>query len=539
MDSPNPIVARIEKEHNYGSPWYKKLNPSQKYPNRIARYLFLKNFPRHFLTKYPNAFANIYDSAIDVGCPDDLQFKSTASSSDNAHTNLNGKASNNNNRTNNHYNIPIIDMVDEDITKSSEECDDDMLKNQVLDTSMWTQQMDRLYFEIIQILKQYHLTKLVYTTNDNSTNNEIRKLNLLDDASFHFRHSFGIIAGWDPEILIWLHNLITTKTHSHDHLIQSYHEVMDHLSKRLPFLIDRFYSTDSKLPSSIATTPATSAATTPVHPASGGVSTGGDTVLRPPRIRHPSGSHHHHANLSNTLSLDDDPAAKFVMQNNHTKSTPRRLASNPLILLVPSGPSIPSQPTSARMEYWKILLSSMGQLINITIAYRPEQNASEVLQVIKSNVRDKIRDLKKKKFNENRPLILVGFNQASLIAVHCALDNPGQVSSIICLGFPLSAMNGFRGDLDDPMSDMNIPILFVVGQMASRSTLDGLERLRESMSRSDTGLVIVGGANDKLIMNHKKKLYDGITQYHVDKSIADEIYEFVSTINLQNMEVFN
>lgn len=178
----------------------------------------------------------------------------------------------------------------------------------------------------------------------------------------------------------------------------------------------------------------------------------------------------------------------------------------------------------------------MGQLINLTISYRPDQNASEVLQVIKSNVRDKIRDIKKKKFNENRPLILVGFNQGSLIAIHSAIENPGQVSSIICLGFPLNSMNGFRGDLDDPMCDMNIPILFVVGQMTSTSTLDGLERLRESMARSDTGLVVVGGADDKLIVNHRKKLHDGITQYHVDRGIADEIYEFVNSINLQHSE---
>lgn len=300
---------------------------------------------------------------------------------------------------------------------------------------------------------------------------------------------------------------------------------MQYLSKRLPSLIDKFYSNE-KLPSSIATTPATSAATTPVHPASGGGSN--------QRARHSSVSHHQI--IQNTLPLEDDPAARFVLDN--VRSTSRRLASNPLILLVPSGPSIPSQPVSARMEYWKTLLSSMGQLINVNIPYRPEQGASEILQVLKASVREKIRDTRKKKFNELRPLVLVGFSQASLIALHCALENPGQVSTIICLGFPLSSINGFRGDLDDPMLEMNIPILFVVGQMASSATLDALERLRESMTRSDTGLVVVGGANDKLIVNYCKKLYDGVTQYHVDKSIADEIYDFVNSINMQHPDAF-
>lgn len=496
MNPPHPIVALIEREHNYARPWYKKLNISQKYPNRVTRFLYLKNFPRHFLSKYPHAFLSTFDGSLDVGSPRDYQYQTVKDE--------------------------VVDMEIGDEDLAEQENKNGIEEELKLDTSMWTQQMDRLYYKILQILQQYYLTKLVY---ENLPNGPIRMVNLMENTSLQLRHSFANIAGWDNELLIWLHRLFVTKLPSHEHLISIYHEVMQYLSKRLPSLIEKFYSVD-KLPSSIATTPATSAATTPVHPASGG---GGTTnTAGVPRTRHSSVSNQH---ISNTLQLEDDPAAKFIPDN--TKSTPRRLTSNPLILLVPSGPSIPSQPSSARMDYWKILLSSMGQLINVNIPYRAEQGAVEILQVIKASVRDKIRDTRKKKFNEHRPLVLVGFNQGSLIAIHCALENPGQVSSVICLGFPLNAINGFRGDLDDPMLDMNIPMLFVVGQMSSTASLDALERLRESMSRSDTGMVVVGGANDKLIVSYKKKLYDGITQYHVDKSIADEIYDFVNSIHIQ------
>lgn len=428
------MVARIEEEHNYARPWFKKLNATQKYPNRVTRFLFLKNFPRHFLSRSPFAFLSKNDGTLDVGAPQDLQYskkelvETAAKSIDNE------------------------DLVEQET---------------ILDTSTWTQQKDRLYYKIFQILQQYYLTKLVY---ENLPNGSVRMINLMENTCLQLRHSFANIAGWDNQLLIWLHGLFIQKIPSHEHLISIYHEVMRSLSKRIPSLIEKFYS------------------------------------------------------------VEDDPEQEIIEKR---LATPRRLASNPLILLVPSGPSIPSQPVSERMEYWKTLLSSMGQLININILYRPEQMAPEILQVIKTSVRDKIRDLRKKKFNELRPLVLVGFNQSSLVAVHCALENPGQVSAIICLGFPLSSINGFRGDLDDPMLDMNIPILFVVGQIASAATLDALERLRESMSRSDTGLVVVGGANDKLIVSYKKKLYDGITQYQVDKSIADEVYDFVNSINMQ------
>lgn len=518
MNPPHPFVVRIEKEHNYSRPWHKRLNAAQKYPNRLTRFLYLKNFPRHFLSKYPHAFTANPDGTLDVGTPPDYK---KLQGGDKKQDLLSLKLEP---MDVDHDDSNLVEQENKLIGGDVGDASNDELKSDepVLDTSTWTQQMDRLYFRTLQIFQEHYITRLVY---ENLPSGPIRMVNLLENTSLQLRHSFGNIAGWDNELLIWLHSLFTTKLPTHEHLIATYHEVMQYLSKRLPRLIDKFYPNPDRLPPSIASTPMTSAATTPVHPSSGGGPSTGQ------RSRHASLSHH-----PNYLTLEEDPAAKFVLDCN--RLMPRRLTSNPIILLVPSGPSVPSQPVTARMEYWKTLLSSMGQLINVNIPYRPEQPASEVLQLIKTSIRDKIRDTMRKKFNELRPLLLVGFNQGSLIAVHSALDNPGQVAAVVCLGFPLTSVNGFRGDLDDPMLDLTIPVLFVVGQMASATTLAALERLRESMPRSDTGLVVVGGSNDKLIMTYKKKLYDGVTQYHVDKSIADEIYHFVNSIHMQPPEKF-
>lgn len=519
MNPPHPFVVRVEKEHNYARPWFKKLNAQQRFPNRLTRFLYLKNFPRHFLSKYPHAFTSNPDGTIDVGVMPDLR---RVDNKDEIKTEL-------------------MEVEQENaVTMTDNENDFQMNKPDEphLDTTSWTQQMERLYFRALQIFQEHYLARLVH---ENLPNGAIKMVNLMENTSLQLRHSFGNIACWDYELLTWFHNLFTTKLPMHEHLQSTYHEVMQYLSKRLPRLIDKFYpNPDRPLPSSISTTPMTSAATTPVHPSSTGATSAGfigstgSNVSGPnavgPRSRHSSISHHNQ-NITTTISLEDDPAAKFVLEAGRSSS--RRLSSNPLILLVPSGPTVPSQPLTARKEYWRNLLSSMGQLINVNIPYRPEQTAADVLQVIKTSVREKIRDTMKKNFNKQRPLLLVGFNQASLIAVHCALENVGQVAGIICLGFPSYAINGFRGDLDDPILELSIPVLFVVGQMATSTTLSSLERLRESMPRSDTGLVVVGGSNDKLIVCYKKKISDGITQYHVDKSIADEIFEFVNSINLQ------
>lgn len=58
-----------------------------------------------------------------------------------------------------------------------------------------------------------------------------------------------------------------------------------------------------------------------------------------------------------------------------------------------------------------------------------------------------------------------------------------------------------------------------------------MEDLRERM-RVETGLIVVGSADDYLRVNKKKKRAEGITQGVVDRCIVDEIGEFVSGILL-------
>jgi len=62
------------------------------------------------------------------------------------------------------------------------------------------------------------------------------------------------------------------------------------------------------------------------------------------------------------------------------------------------------------------------------------------------------------------------------------------------------------------------------------ATLDDMEDFRERITKTETGLVVVGGANDRLIVSSSKKKFDGITQAMVDRCIADEIYDFVSSV---------
>ena len=62
------------------------------------------------------------------------------------------------------------------------------------------------------------------------------------------------------------------------------------------------------------------------------------------------------------------------------------------------------------------------------------------------------------------------------------------------------------------------------------ATLDDMEDFRERITKTETGLVVIGGANDRLFVSSSKKKFEGITQAMVDRCIADEIHDFVSNV---------
>ena len=85
----------------------------------------------------------------------------------------------------------------------------------------------------------------------------------------------------------------------------------------------------------------------------------------------------------------------------------------------------------------------------------------------------------------------------------------------------------FRGAPDDHLMDIATPILFVIGQNATRSSQEEIESLRERMV-AQTSLVIVGSADDCLRVSKTKRKIEGVTQQMVDNMIADEIAEFAT-----------
>ncbi|RWS30211.1 KAT8 regulatory NSL complex subunit 3-like protein [Leptotrombidium deliense] len=335
----------------------------------------------------------------------------------------------------------------------------------------WTSTMVKVWTKALKILQNDRLSKLTF---EGLKNELILKRNLMEQTCNKFRQLFASV-GWDTTTLNWLHSSLNE--HVSPIFLVGYHEAMQCLRQKLPTLVDKFYTVPKTEP-----------------------------------------------NMTRSKTCLTDPILSVL--NNHK---PKRISGSPLFLIVPNGPQIPHSLTSQRMKHWNNLFGSLGKVITVTVNQKPLMRASNCLHEIRIAVRDKIKECKTT-FNEGRPLILVGFGASSLIAAHCALNNAAYITATICLGFPLTGVNGFRGDLDDPLLESTVPTLFVIGQNSTMSTLDDMEDFRERITKTETGLVVVGGANDRLIVCNAKKRFTGISQAMVDRSICDEISDFVNCV---------
>ena len=163
------------------------------------------------------------------------------------------------------------------------------------------------------------------------------------------------------------------------------------------------------------------------------------------------------------------------------------------------------------------MMSCLGRFVTVKVPQLDDDGATNIstyLHKLVSAVLTRIRDAKRN--NSERPIILAGWGVGA--AINCQVAAMETVTACICLGFPMFTMEGIRGDADDPILDLKHPVLFVVGQLATLCRPDDVEDMRERM-KTDTGLVVVGGADDQLRVSKHKKKAEGLTQSMVDRCI--------------------
>ena len=93
------------------------------------------------------------------------------------------------------------------------------------------------------------------------------------------------------------------------------------------------------------------------------------------------------------------------------------------------------------------------------------QPLEQVAEQIVSLSRVKIQELRQE--DSTRSIILIGFGAGSAFALQVAMSE--LVAGVVCLGFSYNTINGPRGNPDDRILDIKVPILFVIGQNSQRT----------------------------------------------------------------------
>nr|KAG5705251.1 hypothetical protein BaRGS_011277 [Batillaria attramentaria] len=332
----------------------------------------------------------------------------------------------------------------------------------------WTVQQNRVFTKVMKALQSDRLARLAM---EGVPNEPIARRQLVDKTAKRLRQALASV-GWDMKVVQWLHQLIQDTVSVH--LLASYIDALQTLKAKVPSLVDKMLSG----------TPS----------------------------RHPSVSPDL---LNQLLKRPWDPVGTTLSQQK-----PKKLPGNPLLLIAPSGPTqggSSGSGNSKRLKFWQGQLAGLGKVVPVTMHTVNGGSGVSValcLEHMIGAVRTKVLELKS--HFPGRPIVLFGWNVGALVACHVSLVE--SVSGVVCLGFPFTGIHGPRGDVEDPLLDSRTPTLFLIGQNACDCTVDQLQDLREHM-RAETGLVVVGGADEQLRLSHRQKREEGLTQAMADRCI--------------------
>ncbi|RUS85827.1 hypothetical protein EGW08_006379 [Elysia chlorotica] len=343
----------------------------------------------------------------------------------------------------------------------------------------WTVQQNRIFAKVMKVLQADRLARLSIV---DTKNEPVQRRLQIDKASKRIRFAFGNI-GWDKTLILWLHNLLLDKLRGQ--LLTSYLEVLQKLKAKIPLLIDRLIEGTSSNQGTLAS-----------------------------------------ESLAGLLKRNWDPVTPSINQQKLKK-----LPDNPLLLLIPGAPMSLNPTVNKRHKFWQNQLASMGKVINVVpINNNPNKLVVNCVESMVATTRSKILEMKG--HLPGRPIVLIGWNVGAVVALQVSLIE--AVHAVVCLGFPTMGISGNRGEVDDPIYNCKTPTYFVVGQHASTTNLDCLEDIREKL-RVETGLLLVGGADDQLRMSRSKKRHSGLTQAMVDRCIMEEMLEFLGNTLFQVM----
>ncbi|KAL6741300.1 hypothetical protein Aduo_014570 [Ancylostoma duodenale] len=127
--------------------------------------------------------------------------------------------------------------------------------------------------------------------------------------------------------------------------------------------------------------------------------------------------------------------------------------------------------------------------------------------------------------HRQKRIVLVGWG-TTCVFNHMALSAVPGVSAIIDLAFPILTLDGPRGEPDDDILLTYCPSLFVVGSQACDYHPGAMKMMRSSMIMP-SGLVVIGHANNNLLVSCTTLSRLRITQRAISRCIVEQISDFL------------
>ncbi|XP_062578342.1 KAT8 regulatory NSL complex subunit 3-like isoform X1 [Saccostrea cucullata] len=346
----------------------------------------------------------------------------------------------------------------------------------------WTLQQNRLFNKIIKALQTDRLARLAY---HNTSNEPVMRRIHIDKTARRVRQALASVA-WDTKLTQWVHGVLVDNLSLP--VLGAYLDVLQTLRAKVPSLIDKMIANSN---------------------------VGGKSATASLEA------------LNLLLKRPWDPVLSVYSQQK-----PNKLPGNPLILIAPNGPTYTGHSYSKRTRFWNSQLSNLGKVIPVTMHTVNGGSGVGIAQCLEhmiGAVRTKVLELKG--HFHHKPIVLLGWNIGALVACHVSLVE--AVSAVVCLGLPITGVNGQRGDIEDTLLDSKTPTMFVIGQHSYTATTDNMEDLREKM-KAENELLVVGGADSNLRLCRGKKKHEGITQVMADKQILDHVADFLGGVLSQS-----
>ncbi|XP_050506248.1 KAT8 regulatory NSL complex subunit 3 isoform X3 [Diabrotica virgifera virgifera] len=345
---------------------------------------------------------------------------------------------------------------------------------ELVSKSNWTSNQNKVFNGMVNILNYFNLSKLAYS---GSQNEPLLRRTVIDKGVQRVRRLLASVS-WELKLIQWLHQTMIENLPAP--YLGSYLDILQTLKSKLPNFVDKMMHVSSANRTNTLS----------------------------------------NANLAPLLEKPWDPVSTSLMLYK-----PKKLPGTPIILIVPSGTAV-----SKMVQKWTKLLTNLATVITIQTSFGStghRMTIPSILDQLFAITRGKIQDIREE--YPGKHIILVGFNSGAALAMQVAQVEP--VLCVVSIGFSLLTVQGFRGEPDDAILELQCPVLFVIGQLSNTSNQEDLENLREHM-RVETGLLVVGCADDYLRITKKKKRQEGITQSIVNRCVVDEIGEFVSGLIL-------